>query len=310
MTPEALAAEARKSTSTAYGVLTYAVMIWGANVSMIKLLAADLPALPLSALRMLLALLCIWGICLLRGQRIGRVGWRDAGWLLGAGALMVYAHQVFLAQGVATSSATNGALILGLNPIFSVLLGYFLLGERQTWRSLIGIILGLAGAAIVVLHGGALHLGASGDTALFAALFTYVAAGVCIRRVSATVPPLLLGFYMHLFGAVLLVLHAGIDQPAVLQRLSGLDGNFWWLVGISALFSTALGNLSWAYGIATIGLSRSSVFLNWLPISGVLFAVLFLHEPLGIWRIAGLVCVVLGTYVALKPKRAAPAELG
>jgi drug/metabolite transporter (DMT)-like permease len=304
LTPEALAAEARRNT-TAYGVLAYAVMIWGANVSVIKLLTEEMPAVPLSALRMVAALLCICVICLLGGQRIGRIGWRDAGLSVGAGALMVYAHQIFLAQGVATSSATNAALILGLNPIFSVLLGYLLLGERQTRRSLAGIALGLTGAALVVMHGGALHLGASGDTALFAALFSYVAAGVCIRRVSAAVPPLLLGFYMHLFGAVLLVLHVGISEPDALQRLPELSSKFWWLLGISAFFSTALGNVSWAYGIATIGLSRASVFLNWLPISGVLFAVLFLQEPLGIWRIAGLICVVLGTYVALKPKRAA-----
>lgn len=302
MTPEAALAAQRRSTVIAYGVLAYAVLIWGANVSVIKLLTTDLPALPLSALRMILALLCICVICLLRGQHLVRIGWRDWGWLIGAGGLMVYAHQIFLAQGVATSSATNGALILGLNPIFSVLLGYLLLGERQTRRSLVGIALGLTGAALVVLHGGALHLGASGDTALFAALFTYVAAGVCIRRVSAAVPPLLLGLYMHVVGAVLLAAHVALTEPQVVWRLPGLDAEFWWLVAISAFFSTALGNLSWAYGIATIGLSRSSVFLNWLPISGVLFAVLFLHEPLGLWRISGLVCVVLGTYIALRPQ--------
>ncbi|MGE8497235.1 MAG: DMT family transporter [Pseudomonas sp.] len=302
MTPEAALAAQRRSTVIAYGVLAYAVLIWGANVSVIKVLTEDLPALPLSALRMILALLCICVICLLRGQRLVRIGWHDCAWLFGAGGLMVYAHQIFLAQGVATSSATNGALILGLNPIFSVLIGYLLLGEQQTRRSLVGITLGLIGAALVVLHGGALHLGASGDTALFAALFTYVGAGVCIRRVSSAVPPLLLGLYMHVVGAVLLVLHVGVTEPEVVWRLPELDASFWWLVGISAFFSTALGNLSWAYGIATIGLSRSSVFLNWLPISGVLFAVMFLHEPLGIWRIAGLVCVVLGTYIALKPQ--------
>lgn len=279
---------------------------WGVNVSIVKVLSSHLEALPLSAVRMLLALVCVWGICLSQGQRIYGISRRDACWVLAAGALLVYAHQIFLAQGLATSSATNGALILGLNPILSTLLGYFLFGEKQTRRSLIGITLGLFGAAIVVLNnsGGELRLGATcGDLALIAALFTYVIAGACIRRVSS-VPPLLMGFYLHLFGALLLSVHTGFAEPRLWSKLQNLEPSFWLLAGISAFFSTALGNLAYTYGIATVGLSRASLFFNWLPISGVLFAVTFLHEPLGIWRIAGLACVVFGTYIALKPVRA------
>tara|TARA_R110000850_G_scaffold114322_1_gene229132 strand:+ start:6990 stop:7919 length:930 start_codon:yes stop_codon:yes gene_type:complete len=295
----------QRNSRTAYVLLGYAMLAWGFNVSVIKLLSTHLEALPLSAVRMLLALVCVWGVCLSQGQRIHGVSRHDICWLLAGGALMVYAHQIFLALGLATSSATNGSLILGLNPILSTLLGYFLFGEKQTRRSLVGIALGLSGAGIVVIHGsdGGLRLGASGDLALVAALFTYVIAGVCIRRVSG-VPPLLLGFYIHLFGALLLSAHVTLTEPGLWLKLRGLEASFWLLAGISAFFSTALGNLSWAYGIATIGLSRASLFLNWLPISGVLFAVMFLHEPLGIWRIAGLGCVVLGTYIALRPQGA------
>ena len=64
---------------------------------------------------------------------------------------MVYAHQILLKIGLATPSATSGLLSLDIKPILFTLLGYFLFGEKQIKHILVGIAVGLSGAAIVLL---------------------------------------------------------------------------------------------------------------------------------------------------------------
>jgi drug/metabolite transporter (DMT)-like permease len=293
----------RRDERLAVVLLLYTAAMWGANVVLMKMMTASFHTAQLSAIRMTAAFACVAAICGLARQRIGRLSRRQLGWVGAAGALMIYAHQLLLTQGLAWSSATNGALALGLNPLLSVLIGALLFGEPLPPAGALGVLLGLTGAATVVLHRGPaahLQLHAAGDALLLGAMLVYVAAGACIRRVSAELPPLVIGFYMHAIGAAMLLVHAAFTAP-FWQAHSWFPGwQPWALIAVSALFSTALGNLAWNYGIARLGLGRTSMFINLLPISGLATAVLVLGEVLRPAHGVGLVLVLAGTWLALQ----------
>ena len=291
-----------------YAILVYTACAWGANVVMLKMMTAYFGVVHLSAVRMWVAFLCIALICRLAGRRIARLNRSQLGWVTAAAALMIYAHQLMLSQGLAWSTATNGALILGLNPVLSVLVGATLFSEKLSSARLAGVVLGLAGAAIVVLNrsGADLRFTGFGDALLLASMVTYVAAGVCIRRVVDQLHPMLIGYYMHLIGAVMLTGHAAL-LPSFWEVSTWFPSSTaWLLILFSGMFSTAIGNLGWNYGIARLGLGRTSMFINFLPISGLMFAVLFLDEIILSAHIIGLVCVLTGTWLAVKRTQAVP----
>jgi drug/metabolite transporter (DMT)-like permease len=60
---------------------------------------------------------------------------------------------------------------------------------------------------------------------------------------------------------------------------------------------TALGYLAWNWGLAQVEASRAAVFLTVQPIAGALLGVLFLHEPLTAFTLAGGALVVLGLWL-------------
>lgn len=292
----------------ACGWLVYTACVWGANVVVLKAMTSEFAIVHLSAIRMALAFVCIAAICRFTGQRIVRLNRAQLGWVSAAAALMVYAHQLLLSQGLAWSTATNGSLALGLNPVLSVLLGAALFGERLSGARLAGVALGLTGAAVVVLNrsGAELRFSGLGDALLIASMLAYVAAGACIRRVVGAIPPLVIGFYMHLIGALMLTAHAAFT-PSFWQADAWLaSAGGWLLILLSALFSTAIGNVAWNNGISQLGLARTSLFLNLLPLSGLLTAVVFLHETLRPAHAVGFACVLTGTWLALRDGRAAP----
>jgi drug/metabolite transporter (DMT)-like permease len=290
-------------------LLLYTVGIWGANVVMMKMMTEHFHTVHLSAIRMAAAFFCIAAICRATGRNIPRLTRSQLGWVAGAGALMIYAHQLMLTQGLAWSTATNGALALSLNPLLSVLLGALLFGERLRLAGAAGVLLGLVGAAIVVLSrsGVDLRFNGAGDALLICAMVVYVAAGACIRRVTDSLHPLVIGYWMHLIGAAMLIAHAAFT-PAFWDSQAWFPGVApWVLIAVSALCSTALGNLAWNYGISRLGLGRTSMFINLLPISGLACAVLFLGEVLRPEHAIGFALVLCGTWLAVR-KRAAPSS--
>jgi len=190
--------------------------------------------------------------------------------------------------------------------LLGVVAGALLFGEALGLRRVAGLALGIAGAAMVVLSRGdaALQTAGLGDLMVVGAVLTYTAGSICIRRAANTVHPLAIGYYMHLLGALMLTTHALAMSPWREETVFFPGIWPWTVILISALCSTALGNLSWSYGISRIGIGRTSVFGNWLPVTGLLAAVLFLGERVYPAQLAGLFCVLSGTYLVLRRSRA------
>lgn len=291
-----------------YAMLVYTTCVWGANVVAVKAMARHFGVVQLSAIRMWVAFACIALICQFGRHRIPLLTRAQLPWVAAAGTLMIYGHQVLLTQGLAWSSATHGALILGLNPTLSVLLGALVFGERLTGARMLGVALGLLGASVVVINrsGAQLHLGGPGDAVLLLSMLAYVAAGACIRCVVGQLHPLVIGFYIHLVGAGLLTLHMAFEPGFPATASWSPSASVWLLILFSGLFSTALGNVAWNYGISRIGLGRTSMFINLLPVSGLLFAVAFLGETLRLVHLIGLACVLAGTWLAVRGTRPSP----
>ena len=70
---------------------------------------------------------------------------------LGVANQAIYLGIGFIA--LKTVSAGLAALIISSNPILAAVFAVFLLGERMTWRKVIGLLLGLGGVTFIVRAG-------------------------------------------------------------------------------------------------------------------------------------------------------------
>ena len=77
-----------------------------------------------------------------------------------------------------------------------------------------GALLGLAGVALVVLGSGK-GLGAAGwgDAMVFLAVVVFVCGGLVIQRMSRSMAPLAMLWYMYLAGGLMLAAHAVRRHP-------------------------------------------------------------------------------------------------
>lgn len=291
--------------------LLLGMLVWGVNVSAVKVLTGFFEALPLAALRMVVACMALSAIVLWRRSGVPGFGMRRLAALAGCGFLMVYANQILFALGLQRSTATNGALIMALSPLVSALMAALVFREALTARRLIGVALGFAGvAAVVVSHPGAsLSHAGLGDLMLALSVVSFAVGGVGVQRLARQIDPLSMSWGIYVMGTAMLVVHALLG-PSPLGAAQLFPGAWpWALVLFSGVAATAAGNLIWNRAISVIGVARTAVFLYWVPVFGVAVAALLLGERLTWWHLFGFAAVMSGTWLGTRPAAAVAATV-
>lgn len=286
-----------------------AMLLWGVNVSAVKALTTSFESLPLATLRMAVACVALTAIVLWRRGGLPALGARQLAGMTGCAFLMVYANQILFAQGLLRSTATNGALIMALSPLVSGFTAALVFRERFTPRRMLGVALGFAGVAAVVLsHPGAgLSRAGIGDLMLALAVVSFAVGGAGVQRLARQIDPLSISWVIYMIGTGMLVVHTvlGSSPLGTAQLFPGVWP--WVLVLFSGVAATAAGNLIWNRAISIIGVARTAVFLYWVPVFGVAFAALLLGEVLTWWHLLGFAAVMTGTYLGTRPATAVAA---
>jgi drug/metabolite transporter (DMT)-like permease len=114
-----------------------------------KLALADRPPLLLVTIRLLVAGVITLGIATMLGAK-RRLGWRDGLVLAALGVVNSASYLSFSHLGMRLVPAGLMAPIVSTNPVLTALLAASFLGERMTVRKITGLMLGVAGVAIVV----------------------------------------------------------------------------------------------------------------------------------------------------------------
>jgi len=275
---------------------------WGANLAVVKLLLESMEPMLVSVLRMAVAAVAVAAV----------VAWRRMAWpplsrrqwlaLAGCAFLMVYLNQIFFVHGVAGTNAANAALIIALNPLVSSLLAVLLLGDRLSPQRIVGVALGFGGVAAVVLHRPGMALGGAGlgDLLVLCSVTTWVLGGVMVQRLARGIDPLFISAVLNVIGTVLLLVHVLLRPSALVYDASRINGMTVVLLGVSGLLATALGGIVWNRALMVLGVARTALYSYWVPIFGVLFAVLLLGEPLTVWHGVGLAAVLAGTWLGTR----------
>lgn len=278
--------------SATFALLLMVSLLWGINVVMIKYLTNFFPPLALAPIRIFLA------TCLLVPAVISKYGYERPPrtvWLPLAGVALfgIFLHHTTLSWGVAVTSGTHAALILGLNPLMTTLLASRLAAEPLTWSKGLGVILGFSGVVMVVSGKAQGTATLIGDLVMFASMLAAVIGYIFVKKSTAKVTPLVVTAYTHVIATIaLLIFGFSVNTEWIYEGALGIGPVS--VLLFSSIVNTALGALWWNTGIQRIGASKASLFQNVIPVTGVFASVLFLDEQLQWSHLVALLLVILG----------------
>jgi drug/metabolite transporter (DMT)-like permease len=252
-------------------------LIWGFNFSVTKSAFDQIPPLPFTAVRFVVAGLLLW-LVLRVVEGPAKLPPGALKHLIVLGVVGNTCYQLAFMLGLAQTTATNSALILSTVPtvvaVFAGVLGL----ERITTRMRCGIALGTLGVVLVIATRGVDFdvRTLSGDLLTVLAVLFWAGYTIGLRRVPPAVSPLRVTTITTLAGAPGLVL-AGL--PGVFQVDWGrVSVEAWLALAYASVLSLVVAYLLWNRSVKAIGGTRTAIYMCVTPLVAVLGAWMLLGE--------------------------------
>lgn len=214
----------------------------------------------------------------------------------------VFFYNVFFFKGLKLIEAGRAAVIIANNPIFIALFSAALFKEKLDAIKATGIIISVTGAVIAISKGNLdiITRGSLGWGELYILLCvaSWVVFSLLGKVVMSGLSPLASITYSSLTGTVLLFLPAWREGMTQCIHYSIQD---WWNIFYLGFFGTVLGFVWFYEGINQIGPTKAGLFINFVPISAILLAYLFLGESITVSLLVGTLLVTTGVYLTNRP---------
>ena len=310
-----------RSTRWVDAILLLMVLIWAVNYSVIKRAFLEIPPQPFNAVRVLIAtavfLIGMWmaASAARRGVNVSRIFYtksrptRNDRWLLlGLGLIGNFIYQLAFVGGVALTSVSNSALIIGAAPVVVALTTAVIGRERIGRLHWLGAATSAFGIYLVVGHGaefGGSHI--KGDLLVMTSVICWsiysLGAASLIKRHS----PL---FVTGMTFAIGCVPYALAVSPQMMHvSWLHLSAYVYISMVLSALLALCLAYLIWYTGIQAIGMARTSLYSNLVPVAAMAVAALWLGEPMTWIKIVGASAVLAGLFLTRLGRTSSPIPL-
>jgi len=274
--------------------------IWGASFLLIKIGAQEVAPMTFATLRVAIGALTTAIVLVATRQdlRRFRAQW---GHLVIMGLFGIALPFAAITWGTQHIPSSLSAILNGMMPIFTFLVVVINGSERATFRRFLGVSLGFAGTAVLVLpqlSAADGHLGLLGALAVVMAALSYAVAAVYAKRHVSHLPPQLASFG-QLLTAALMLLPFAIIEPS--WRMAVTWRSIAPLLALGVV-GTSLAYLIYYRLIRDAGDTFTSLVTYISPPFGVFWGRAILREPIT-WNVAAaLGLITLGLLLV----RAAP----
>lgn len=220
------------------------------------------------------AVVLFWTVKLLFVRE--KVAGKDLGLMALCGLFGVALNQLFFFNGLNLTSSINTGIIMTVNPIMVVILSYFVLREKITWRKSVGILIGATGAVLLTLAGatGATD-SAWGDLFIFINAASYAVYLVLVKPLMGRYKPLTVITYVFTFGLLYVTLYPPALMEVSQMNFSAISTREYGVIAFVIIGVTFLTYLLTVYGLKYVSPSVSSAYIYLQPVLVMLFALTF-----------------------------------
>ncbi len=282
----------RPAIAAAIAVL---VVVWAVNFIAAKVGLLYLPPLAMASFRVVLAgavMIPVYFSCLrlkafAEAAALRRRGFatRDFLTFLYLGFFGVTVNQMCFTVGLSFTLVSHAAVIVGLGPIYILVLAVVFRLERATGHKVVGMLIALAGVAVLASENGISVHSASieGDAITMAGSIGFAIYVVLGKRVAEKYDTLTMTAFNHFAGA-LIVLPVAIHEAWALYTTDHWRQPWraWVAVLYMAIFSSALAYVFYFWLLRYLEASQLSAFTYLLPVLATVLGILWLGEK-GSW---------------------------
>lgn len=282
---------------------TIASAIYGINHTVAKgVMPVHIEPFGFIFLRVFGAAILFWAISFLGPRE--KIATSDWPRILGCAVFGMVINMLFFFKGLNLSTPINSSVIVTLSPVMVLILASILIRERITLLKSIGIIVGLAGALILVLFSAETGSNAPnipmGNVLFIVNAFSYGLYLILVKPLTAKYHPFTLMKWLFLI-AVFINFPLTIGEFTDVQWSSLPFDAIWKMafVVVGTTFSTYLLNI---YALKQLSASTISAFIYLQPLIAIVYAISTGADTLNLTKVVAALLVFAGVYMVTKKK--------
>ena len=282
-----------------YIKLLFTALLWGGNFIVGRLTVANADPLAIAFWRFTIASVFFLSLTWKIEGKLPRLTRRQLITVILFGMTGVFMTNLLLFKGLKLIEASRAAVIVAINPIFIALLSSYFFKEKLSWGKALGIVLSVTGAVLVILKGNLASLFDGniglGEVYILVNALSWAVASLIGKSLVTDLSPLVSVTYGSVVGTVALfcaLCWEGNPQHILLSSYKS-----WFGLSYLGFFGTVLPFIWYYGGIRDIGPTRTSLFINFVPISAIVLAFFILDEPITRSLLLGTLFVSCGVYL-------------
>ena len=284
-------------------LLFVAAAFWGGNAPMVKdLQSYGVSAIAVAAFRSIGAAAAFWLLGLMVRRKQEKVSRKVLLKLFVASLLSIVLNQMLFTAGIAYTSPVNATIVATMLPIIAMIMSAFVIKERITMAKVMGLIIGFAGALLLVLDGGkgSYNGGLTGDLMCFTAQVCVAIYMVVFSDIIHKYSVFTLMKWMFLFSAIVVTpltwgYTSAIDYAA-------LPAVAWGELLFIVFCGTFLSYICFTYGQQVLTPTIVGMYNYVQPVVASILAVMMGVGMFGLRELIAMALVFGGVYIVNRAK--------
>ena len=287
----------------AHFALLFTNLFFAINISAVKQLTQSQLAKPfgLNVVRVGVCVILFWLIYLLKPISL-KIDKSDRKRLFLCAVTGVAINQLLFLKGLSLTYSIHASLLMLTTPILIVFLAAWLLKEKPGILKIIGLVLGIAGAAVLITardRTGNGNYVMWGDILIIINAVSYTIYFILLKPLMLKYDPLVIIRWIFTIGLLLVLPFGWLEFTQIpWARYNATDFTILGLVVFTGTFLAYIFNV---IGIKWLGASIAGFYIYTQPVFAALIATVFLKEDLTLYKIIAAALIFAGVYLANRP---------
>ncbi len=280
-----------------YVTLSLAMFFWGLSYIWYKQAYPEFAPITVIILRLIISFSLLLITALLSGSlQLPKIG--DLKYFMLLALFEPFLYFVGESYGMKYVSSSLASIIIASIPLLTPFVSYLFYREKLARNNYMGIIISSLGVLIVINVEG--QLGKApwfGILLMLLAVFSTLGYTVVLKKLSDQYRTLNILIINSFFG-IIYFLPLFLLMDLKIFSFSNYSFRDYLPIFFLAIFASTFAFLFFIDGIKRIGIARSVVFTNLIPIVTVSFASILLSEPVTLGKCGGILLTIIGLFMS------------
>ena len=200
------------------------------------------------------------------------------------------------------TTATNVSLVNAGQPLTTALIAWIIFKDKLTFIQTLGIIAGGGGIVVMVSKADLAILQAlefnPGDLFMLIAILGYGSYANTLRTIPQELGLTVMMFVVTMAGCLEILPFYIYETVTYMPMPYDFLTVFW--VAVLAIVTSLIPVYLWNAAISVVGVNRSAIFVNLIPVFGAGLAIIFLGETLRLYHVLGAAFICMGILLVVR----------